>query len=100
AQRLFRRDRTEYETAPRCAGRARAGARRRGRHRPRSQRVTSVLRSVVTGVGGYLPERVVTNDDLAKVVDTSDEWIVERTGIRQRHFSGPNETAAFMGAAA
>jgi 3-oxoacyl-[acyl-carrier-protein] synthase-3 len=40
---------------------------------------------VVTGVGGYLPERVVTNDDLAKFVDTSDEWIVERTGIRQRH---------------
>jgi 3-oxoacyl-[acyl-carrier-protein] synthase-3 len=47
--------------------------------------VTSVLRSVVTGVGGYLPERIVTNDDLAKFVDTSDEWIVERTGIRQRH---------------
>jgi 3-oxoacyl-[acyl-carrier-protein] synthase-3 len=47
--------------------------------------VTSVLRSVVTGVGGYLPERVVTNDDLARFVDTSDEWIVERTGIRQRH---------------
>jgi 3-oxoacyl-[acyl-carrier-protein] synthase-3 len=44
-----------------------------------------VLRSVVTGVGGYLPERVVTNDDLAKFVDTSDQWIVERTGIRQRH---------------
>ncbi|MBS0363016.1 MAG: ketoacyl-ACP synthase III [Proteobacteria bacterium] len=45
----------------------------------------TMLRSVVTGVGGYLPERVVTNDDLAKFVDTSDEWIVERTGIRQRH---------------
>src|SRR5581483_1248629 len=44
-----------------------------------------MLRSVVTGVGGYLPERVVTNDDLAKFVDTSDEWIVERPGIRQRH---------------
>ena len=47
--------------------------------------MTSVLRSVVTGVGGYLPEQVVTNDDLAKFVDTSHEWIVERTGIRQRH---------------
>jgi 3-oxoacyl-[acyl-carrier-protein] synthase III len=47
--------------------------------------VTSVLRSAVTGVGGYLPEAVVTNDDLAKFVDTSDEWIIERTGIRQRH---------------
>ncbi|ACG78070.1 3-oxoacyl-(acyl-carrier-protein) synthase III [Phenylobacterium zucineum HLK1] len=43
-----------------------------------------VLRSVVTGVGGYLPERIVTNDDLAKIVETSDEWIRERTGIRQR----------------
>ncbi len=47
--------------------------------------MTSVLRSAVTGVGGYLPENVVTNDDLAKFVDTSDQWIVERTGIRQRH---------------
>ena len=45
----------------------------------------SVVRSVVTGVGAYLPPKVVTNDDLAKFVDTSDEWIVERTGIRQRH---------------
>ena len=47
--------------------------------------MTTVLRSVVTGVGSYLPEQVVTNDDLAKFVDTSDEWIIERTGIRQRH---------------
>jgi 3-oxoacyl-[acyl-carrier-protein] synthase-3 len=46
--------------------------------------VSSILRSVVTGVGDYLPSRVVTNDDLAKVVDTSDAWIIERTGIRQR----------------
>jgi 3-oxoacyl-[acyl-carrier-protein] synthase-3 len=40
---------------------------------------------VVTGVGGYLPDQVVSNDDLAKFVDTTHEWIVERTGIRQRH---------------
>ena len=46
--------------------------------------MSKVLRSVVTGVGGYLPDRIVTNDELAKVVDTSDEWIRERTGIRQR----------------
>lgn len=46
--------------------------------------LSKVLRSVVTGVGGYLPDRIVTNDDLAKLVDTSDEWIRERTGIRQR----------------
>lgn len=45
----------------------------------------SVLRSAVTGVGSYLPENIVTNQDLAAIVDTSDEWIVERTGIRQRH---------------
>jgi len=45
----------------------------------------SVIRSAVTGVGSYLPEQVVTNADLAQFVDTSDEWIVERTGIRQRH---------------
>ncbi len=44
----------------------------------------SIIRSVITGVGGYLPETVVTNEDLAKVVDTSDEWIRERTGIRER----------------
>jgi 3-oxoacyl-[acyl-carrier-protein] synthase-3 len=43
-----------------------------------------ILRSVVTGVGGYLPERIVSNDELSKIVDTSDEWIRERTGIRQR----------------
>ncbi|MDO9587105.1 MAG: beta-ketoacyl-ACP synthase III [Brevundimonas sp.] len=45
----------------------------------------SVIRSAVTGVGSYLPEQIVTNADLAKFVDTSDEWIAERTGIRQRH---------------
>jgi 3-oxoacyl-[acyl-carrier-protein] synthase-3 len=39
----------------------------------------------VTGVGSFLPEQVITNADLSKIVDTSDEWIVERTGIRQRH---------------
>src|SRR5450755_1741235 len=55
------------------------------------------LRSILAGVGGYLPERVVTNDELARTIDTSDEWIRERTGIRQRHFAGPHETAAFMG---
>ena len=45
----------------------------------------SVTRSAVTGVGSFLPEKVVTNADLSRFVDTSDEWIVERTGIRQRH---------------
>jgi 3-oxoacyl-[acyl-carrier-protein] synthase III len=62
--------------------------------------VTSVTRSVVTGVGGYLPERVVTNDDLAKVVDTSDEWIRERTGIHQRHKAAEGETTSDLAVAA
>ena len=51
----------------------------------------SVIRSAVTGVGSFLPEKVVTNADLAKFVDTSDEWIVERTGIKQRHQARADE---------
>ncbi|HXQ13982.1 MAG TPA: beta-ketoacyl-ACP synthase III [Caulobacteraceae bacterium] len=62
--------------------------------------MSSVLRSVVTGVGGYLPAEVVTNDDLAKIVDTSDEWIVERTGIRQRRRAAPDEGASDLAVAA
>ena len=54
------------------------------------------IRSILTGVGGYLPEKLVTNDELASRVETSDQWIRERTGIRQRHLAGPHETAAFM----
>ncbi len=57
-------------------------------------------RARVTGVGGYLPDRIVTNDDLAEIVETSDAWIQERTGIKQRHLAAPHETCAFMGAAA
>jgi len=45
----------------------------------------SVMRSAVTGVGSFLPEQIVSNADLAAIVDTSDEWIQERTGIKQRH---------------
>jgi 3-oxoacyl-[acyl-carrier-protein] synthase-3 len=57
-------------------------------------------RSILAGCGGYLPERIVSNDELSRTVDTSDEWIHERTGIRQRHFAAAHETAAFMGTAA
>lgn len=49
------------------------------------------IQSVVRGVGGYLPERVISNDELSKTVDTSDEWIVQRTGIRQRHVAAEGE---------
>jgi 3-oxoacyl-[acyl-carrier-protein] synthase-3 len=52
--------------------------------------VPGVLRSVVTGVGGFLPERIVTNDELSTRVDTSDEWIRERTGIRERRQADDN----------
>jgi 3-oxoacyl-[acyl-carrier-protein] synthase III len=57
-------------------------------------------RSILAGCGGYLPERIVTNDELSRTVDTTDEWIRERTGICQRHFAAKHETAAFMGTAA
>ena len=48
----------------------------------------------ITGLGCHVPERVVTNEELATLVETSDEWIVERTGIRERRFAGPGESTA------
>lgn len=60
----------------------------------------AVLRSVVRGVGGYLPKRVLTNDDLAKIVDTSDAWISERTGIRARRIAAEGEFTSDLGIAA
>lgn len=50
------------------------------------------IRSVVRGVGAYLPEKVLTNDDLSRMVDTSDEWIRQRTGIARRHIAAEGET--------
>lgn len=57
----------------------------------------STVRSVIKGVGGYLPARVVTNDELAALVDTSDEWITSRTGIRERHIVADGELTSTMG---
>jgi len=51
----------------------------------------SVLRSVVLGCGSYLPARILSNDELAHSVETTDEWIVQRTGIRERHIAAPGE---------
>ena len=53
-------------------------------------------RSVIVGAGAYLPERVVTNDDLAAKMDTTDEWIVQRTGIRQRHIAAEGELTSHL----
>ena len=58
------------------------------------------LRAVVTGHGAYLPARVVTNHELARRVDTSHEWIVQRTGIHQRHLAGEGEKTSDLAAAA
>ncbi|MDG2243775.1 MAG: ketoacyl-ACP synthase III [Rhodospirillaceae bacterium] len=52
------------------------------------------IRSVIRGVGSYLPENVVTNEELSKKVDTSDEWIQGRTGIKQRHIAADGETTS------
>jgi 3-oxoacyl-[acyl-carrier-protein] synthase-3 len=57
----------------------------------------SSIRSVIRGVGGYLPARVVTNEELAGLVDTSDEWITARTGIRERHIVAEGELTSTMG---
>jgi 3-oxoacyl-[acyl-carrier-protein] synthase-3 len=53
--------------------------------------------SRIAGTGSYLPEKLLTNDDLAKLVDTSDEWIQSRTGIRERHIAAPGQTAGDLG---
>ncbi len=58
------------------------------------------LRAAITGVATYVPARVVTNAELARTLDTSDEWIVTRTGIRERRAAAPGETTATMGGAA
>lgn len=58
------------------------------------------LRSVVEGVGHYLPQRTLTNEELSKTVETSDEWIRERTGISQRHIAAEGEYTSDLGVAA
>jgi 3-oxoacyl-[acyl-carrier-protein] synthase-3 len=56
----------------------------------------TAIRSVVLGCGSYLPERILTNAELAQKVDTSDEWIVQRTGIRQRHIAAEGEFTSHL----
>lgn len=59
-----------------------------------------MIRSVILGTGSYLPAKVLTNDDLAAMMDTSDDWIVQRTGIRQRHIVAEGEATSDLGAEA
>ena len=58
--------------------------------------MTAILRSCVRGVGAALPARIVTNDELARSVDTSDAWIQQRTGIKQRYVAGEGETTSTL----
>ena len=56
--------------------------------------------AIIAGTGSAVPEKRLTNDDLSKMVETNDAWIVQRTGIRERRIAGPGETTASLGAAA
>ncbi len=60
----------------------------------------SLVRSVVLGVGGYLPEKTLTNAELSTMVDTSDEWITQRTGIKERHIAAKGELTSDLATAA
>lgn len=59
-----------------------------------------MIRTVIRGIGSYLPAKILTNADLAAMVDTSDEWIVQRTGIRERRIAAEGETTVDMATAA
>lgn len=54
----------------------------------------SSIRSVIRGTGAYLPDRIMTNDDMSKIVETSDQWIQERTGIKQRHIAADDQVTS------
>jgi 3-oxoacyl-[acyl-carrier-protein] synthase-3 len=60
----------------------------------------STFGAIIAGTGSYLPEKRLSNDDLAKMVQTNDDWIVQRTGIRERRIAGPDESTATLATAA
>lgn len=60
----------------------------------------AVIRSVIRGIGAHLPKRIMTNEDMARIVDTTDDWITERTGIKQRHIAEDGELTSDLGIAA
>lgn len=57
-------------------------------------------RAVIAGTGSYVPAKTLTNEDFTRIVDTSDEWITSRTGIKVRHIAGDHETTAMLAAEA
>src|SRR5262249_52236116 len=105
-RRRTRRTRHEPSGAQpiRGYGHGHAGARRRAASRRPADRVASgrvnSLGASIIGWGTAVPEQRLTNADLEKRVDTNDEWIVERTGIRERRIAGPGESTATLGTAA
>jgi 3-oxoacyl-[acyl-carrier-protein] synthase-3 len=60
----------------------------------------TIIRSVIRGCGAYLPEKVLTNEELSRLVDTTDDWITERTGIKERHIAAEGELTSDLGVAA
>src|ERR1700680_290454 len=90
---------TESRAAKRCAcaggGRLRTIAARSCEERPR-RGMGRRIAAKITGVAGYVPPRVVTNQDLEKRVDTNDEWIRTRTGIRERHYADPGTASSHL----
>ena len=62
--------------------------------------MSGMYRSLLVGSGAYLPQQIVTNDELAERIDTSDEWIRKRTGIRQRHVAADGEMTSDLALAA
>ena len=60
----------------------------------------NTYKAVIAGTGAYLPEKVLTNQDLEKILDTSNEWIIERTGISERRIAAEHESASTMAAKA
>jgi 3-oxoacyl-[acyl-carrier-protein] synthase-3 len=60
----------------------------------------TIIRSVIRGCGAYLPEKILTNEELSRLVDTTDDWITERTGIRERHVAADGELTSDLGIAA
>ena len=65
-------------------------------NKPVSGQGPAIYHAVITGFGAFVPEKKLTNEDLAKMVDTSDEWITTRTGIKTRHITTDEETTAFL----